>query len=119
MSDHRSFRKNKSVGGKKSPEDSVLDVIKMSMSTRTRPWARRHHRRRLKSDHLGHARPMVMLKVNILLIVKPSTADVESVFSASGHVVTKLRTRLSNELVNRIDFNEILLQQTVVNPLYY
>ena len=46
-----------------------------------------------------------------LLTIKPSTVDAERIFSSAGFLVSRLRTRLSDNLVDRIIFTKVYLQQ--------
>ena len=46
-----------------------------------------------------------------LLTIKPSTVDAERIFSSAGFLVSRLRTRESDNLVDRIIFTEVYLQQ--------
>ena len=46
-----------------------------------------------------------------LLTIKPSTVDGERIFSSAGFLTSRLRTRLSDNLVDRIIFTKVYLQQ--------
>ena len=43
--------------------------------------------------------------------IKPSTVDVERIFSSAGFLVSRLRTRLSDLLIDRIIFTRYYLQK--------
>lgn len=55
------------------------------------------------------------LLYNALLSVKPTSTESERVFSTSGIVVSKLRTRLKDESVNAIVFLKSLFQSQLLN----
>lgn len=57
-----------------------------------------------KSGFKGH---ILKRLYECLLTIRPHTVDVERIFSSSGHILTKLRSRISDQILDSHFFESL------------